>query len=257
MFSTIRRHLRLSPAGVIAVIALVFAMIGGAFATSNSGSPGSASAFKKKTKRLIGPAGPRGPKGAMGPVGPAGSQGPVGPAGSQGPVGANGKDGGAGPIGPTGPIGATGPTGPAGPEGTFGSQPLPKGQTLTGVWSASGAQGTTSLAGISLPLRVSPAPIASLQLEPGSSVFGLVLGSETVVPDEEFETHCPGTVANPEALEGYLCIYKSEQTGSSGSPFEGSSYEAPREVGVTFPLNLVGPAGTSQYVRGTWAVTAK
>src|SRR5258706_13999527 len=65
--------------GVISVIALVFAMLGGAYAASNNSGGGKASASAKAKK------GPRGPKGATGPAGPAG---PSGPARSKGDPGA-------------------------------------------------------------------------------------------------------------------------------------------------------------------------
>jgi Collagen triple helix repeat (20 copies) len=91
--------------GVISVIALVFAMLGGAYAASNDSGGGKATA-SAKAKR-----GPRGPKGATGPAGPTG---PTGPAG------ANGKDGASGPQGPAGPTGPAGPAGTAGAAGAAG-----------------------------------------------------------------------------------------------------------------------------------------
>jgi hypothetical protein len=64
----IRQHS--SPAMVVAVIALAFAMVGTAAATSVIGNGGAQSAKKKKAKR-----GPRGPKGPAGPQGLAGTNG--------------------------------------------------------------------------------------------------------------------------------------------------------------------------------------
>jgi hypothetical protein len=152
--------------GVISVIALVFAMLGGAYAaSSDNGGKATASAKAKK--------GPRGPKGATGPAGPAG------PAGPQGPAGANGKDGAAGAAGKEGAKGKDGTNGAPGksitatslsvgdPEceeggvsleeegsgtpipicngedGKEGSPwtaggTLPKGTTMTGAWAFSG-----------------------------------------------------------------------------------------------------------------------
>ncbi|HEY8808435.1 MAG TPA: hypothetical protein VIM28_00310 [Solirubrobacterales bacterium] len=71
--------------GVISVIALVFAMFGGAYAATNSGGKATASAKAKK--------GPRGPKGATGPAGPQGPTGPAGPQGPKGDPGASGSNG--------------------------------------------------------------------------------------------------------------------------------------------------------------------
>ena len=79
MFSTLRT--RFGIPGVISVIALVFAMLGGAWAASKSADSGKATA-SAKTKR-----GPQGPKGATGPAGPQGVK------GDNGSNGANGKDG--------------------------------------------------------------------------------------------------------------------------------------------------------------------
>jgi hypothetical protein len=102
--------------GVISVIALVFAMLGGAYAANNSGG-GKATASAKAKK------GPRGPKGATGPAGPTG------------PAGANGKDGASGKEGPQGPAGPQGPPGTAGPAGAAGksvtSTPIPAEPTET------------------------------------------------------------------------------------------------------------------------------
>ena len=83
MFSPLRN--RFGIPGVISVIALVFAMFGGAYAATNSGGKATASAKAKK--------GPRGPKGATGPAGPQGPAGPAGPAGAKGDAGAAGSNG--------------------------------------------------------------------------------------------------------------------------------------------------------------------
>jgi len=79
---------------VVAIVALVFAMTGGAFAVTSKGGSGNASAVaakKKKAKVLRGPRGPKGATGATGPAGPAGLTGPVGPQGPAGPTGPAGK----------------------------------------------------------------------------------------------------------------------------------------------------------------------
>jgi len=70
---------------IVSVVALVFAMLGGAYAATNSGG-GKAVASKAK-------AGPRGPRGKTGPAGPAGPQGPAGANGKDGSSGANGSNG--------------------------------------------------------------------------------------------------------------------------------------------------------------------
>ncbi|HET7574153.1 MAG TPA: hypothetical protein VFJ99_03470 [Solirubrobacterales bacterium] len=73
--------------GVISVIALVFAMLGGAYAASNSGGGKGKTASAKAKK------GPRGPRGPQGPAGADGAQGPQGLPGANGKDGANGSNG--------------------------------------------------------------------------------------------------------------------------------------------------------------------
>jgi hypothetical protein len=121
MFEGIRKHL--TPATVMAFIAMVFAMTGGAFAVSvhggssparasasSGGSSGAVATVAKKKKRST-PAGKPGPRG---PVGPAGAAGPGGVPGPAGPAGATG------PQGPTGSNG-TGTEGKEGKEGKEGA----------------------------------------------------------------------------------------------------------------------------------------
>ncbi len=172
MFSWVRRQL--SPATVMAFVALVFAMTGGAYAVTGHGgsgpaaSAGSASAVataaksKAKPKVKVGPRGPAGPAGAQGPAGPAGGTGPQGSAGATGAAGAKGENGAAGTNGTNGTNGGSvtsveskskiGPCEKGGSEFTSASGKtyactgetgapwpaggtLPKGATETGVWS--------------------------------------------------------------------------------------------------------------------------
>ncbi len=115
MFKAPHGRLHLSPATAISIVALVFAMTGGAYAITGAGgsqgrgsaqSPnegvthshalvGSTLASESKTKVKIktGARGPAGPAGKTGPAGAPGSTGSQGPAGPQGPAGANGADG--------------------------------------------------------------------------------------------------------------------------------------------------------------------
>lgn len=69
--------------GVISMMALVFAMIGGAYAASSDGG-GEATASAK------GKRGKPGKTGKTGPTGATGAAGPQGPAGAKGDAGANG-----------------------------------------------------------------------------------------------------------------------------------------------------------------------
>src|SRR5262249_11679572 len=76
--------------GVISVIALVFAMLGGAYAASDNGG-GRTIASASKGQR--GPRGPKGPKGATGATGAQGLPGANGKDGAPGAPGKNGVDG--------------------------------------------------------------------------------------------------------------------------------------------------------------------
>jgi hypothetical protein len=109
----IRKHL--TPSTIIAFLALVFALTGGAFAATNHSGGGSAgskasasltraasrapvvgateSKGRAGTKSKTGPRGPAGPKGATGATGPAGPTGPTGATGAKGENGANGSNG--------------------------------------------------------------------------------------------------------------------------------------------------------------------
>ena len=93
----------INPASVLALVALVFAVTGGAYAAGNGGGGGSgqgagrATAFvaksKSKKKSSVGKPGPRGPAGVAGATGPAGPAGAAGAKGETGPAGANGTNG--------------------------------------------------------------------------------------------------------------------------------------------------------------------
>jgi hypothetical protein len=248
MFSTLRN--RFGIPGVISVIALVFAMIGGAYAASNSSGGGKATA-SAKAKR-----GPRGPKGATGPAGP---QGPAGPAGAKGDAGANGANGAAGATGPTGPTGtagAKGATGATGPTGQSGfTETLPSGKTETGVWADS--DNFTSEE-IMIPISF-PIPLAA----PAEEKAFFLNKEETKKVEETEETgagECAGTVQHPTAPEGELCVYTLEEANQN---MEGGF--------ITFHEAFVGyePAGTVLHLfrkfgaetahiqmNGSWAVTA-
>lgn len=235
MFSLFKN--RFGAPGVIAVIALVFAMIGGAYAASgNGGGKATASAAK-------GPRGPRGPKGPKGPAGPQGPQGPAGPAGAPGLKGLNGATGATGATGPTGPTGAKGAAGLPGAKGATGAAgaegspwtaggTLPSGETETGVYSTVPA----SEAGFQvLPLSF-PIPLAAPP------------GNMTYVPAGEEEVEgCPGTFVAPQADPGYLCIY------SGGAINSEKGGNIPLANGVLAIFTITEAEG---FDRGSFAVTA-
>jgi hypothetical protein len=124
-------HNKLGTAGlVVAIMALVVALGGAAYAAL----PGLNSKQKKEVKKIAktvpGKDGAQGPKGDTGPLGPKGDPGQQGPKGDPG---------------------AEGPPGPTETE-------LPPGKTMTGTWSLRDKGLPWYRVNISFPLRVVPAP---------------------------------------------------------------------------------------------------
>lgn len=113
MLKAVGRHFNAATA--ISLVALVFAMSGGAYALTDSGNGngngngGHTSAqIAKKKKGKHGSAGARGPRGKQGPEGKQGPAGPAGPAGPEGKPGAAGAPGTPGEKGANGTSGAPG-----------------------------------------------------------------------------------------------------------------------------------------------------
>jgi len=256
MFSTLRT--RFGIPGVISVIALVFAMFGGAYAANNSSSDGGKATASAKAKK--GPRGPKGPKGDTGPAGPAGPAGPVGAKGDAGANGAAGPVGPVGPAGPTGPKGATGAVGPTGPAGFSGfTETLPSGKTETGAWGTITELQTGPSAAEEVLIPISfPIPLP----EPSEEAF--VLTPEQIEEEEGpgFEAGCTGSVLEPVAPPGntgVLCLYIgfNGSTGTVTGPFIGGPEEfafGPSGTYLRFNPNGVLPSRVE--ITGTWAVTA-
>ena len=288
MFQRVRKQI--TPATVMAFVALVFAVTGGAFAAtggsgSNGGSPAKATASvtvahaaKAKAKTKAGPRGPAGPKGATGATGatgPAGAAGPTGPAGGTGPQGGPGTNGTNGENGKPGES-VTSETLAAGKGGctdggskfTVGgketkacngqtgfTETLPPGKTETGTYSL-GVQGSggSPIHYVSLSF-----PIPLKYEKKGSEAAKPVI-SESGVHYAAFNatvSGCPGSNSEPKAEEGNLCIYE-DASGTDEVEFFYADFPGAGGFGV-------GPAGTilvfdakgeSSSAYGTWAVTA-
>jgi hypothetical protein len=172
----------------------------------------------------IGEEGSKGATGASGPTGPGagatGATGSTGASGEHGSTGATGERGATGPgAGATGATGATGVTGPPGTGGGTGgsgvacpegvpsaSCTLPSKAQETGVWSATLLSPTkgpqTQTAGVvSYPVR----------LKKGAVIL------EKYVNEKEIETPkapCLGSVNEPKAEPGNLCVYRGGNFGS-------------------------------------------
>jgi len=255
MFSTLRN--RFGIPGVISVIALVFALVGGAFAANNlSGSGESATASAKKAAK-----GPRGPRGATGPAGPAGAAGPAGPAGPKGDAGAAGSNGAPGKDGTAGKdgvsvtvnefegVGGTCDEGgieveSASPEPAYvcSGKPgspwtaggtLPSGATEAGAWGGNvGANGFVLLP-ISFTIPLAAAPTAHIAPDPS----------------------CPGTPAEPKAAPGHFCLYEGPL--GEGVTVASLAYPDGGDIGASRYGTVVELEGTTGRLGfGTWAVTA-
>jgi hypothetical protein len=256
----------------VAVIALVFAMLGGAYAASGLNSK-----QKKEVKSIA--------KSFQG-TGPAGAQGAAGAKGDNGSNGAQGAKGDTGAVGPQGPQGKQGNQGPAGEAGMCSAAKpeckLASGGVLTGVWSVSSSETVNvngegkvvaqeqafTFADISFPVRVSPAPTVVLGIEglagkkmgavfeDGTTHFygpypnekEMIFNDEEEAKEEneilqaaeeneaEYKKVCPGSVGAPKAASGFLCVYIGSQKG--GIVYPTDPYAG--EPSVVKPLSEAG-----------------
>jgi hypothetical protein len=190
MLKALRRNL--TPPTALAIVALVFAMSGGAVAAKNyAAGPAEAS---KKGKR--GPKGPRGKRGPQGPMGPQGLK---------------------GDTGERGPIGLQGPKGDTGDPWTAGGF-LPSGVTIGGTWVAG--------------IGSSPGPVGAGATSVSFGIPMKGLPTIKVVKKEqegvEHAAECPGSIFVPKAAKGVLCLYTAEEAAgmtlvsATPSPYGGA-----------------------------------
>ncbi len=241
MFQRLRNRIHVTPSTVIATVALVFAMTGGAYAAGHYLINSTKQISPKVLKQLKGAKGANGAPGANGAQGLAGAAGPQGPGGA---AAAKGETGAPGAKGETGAPGAKGETGTAGTNGATGSPwtaggTLPTGKTEMGTWALTvppanpTLAGTFPIAAISFVIPLESAPSAHL-----------------LAPEAPSTAECPGTAEEPKAAEGQVCIYELAQLDArSISPNS-------RAYGVV----LVGEPGIDApggVAFGSWAVTAE
>jgi hypothetical protein len=245
MFSLLRN--RFGIPGVIAVVALVFAMMGGAYAASGGLSAKQKKEVKSIAKQFAGK------PGAKGDTGAAGAKGDSGAAGAKGDSGAQGERGEPGPRGERGEAGETGFT-----------ETLPSGETETGTYAfASGSAGLLPVSiSFTIPLE---APLSGDQVHfirtDGEEVGKLGGGLE----EEEVQppTQCLGSASEPSAEPGNLCVYAANQSASAkmGSNFIfdasiGSLLDTTGSAGVSGARLAVGIEAGPVEGWGAWAVSA-
>jgi hypothetical protein len=249
----------------------VVALAGGAYAASGALTSKQKKEVTKIAKKYAGK------PGATGPAGPAGPQGPKGDTGAAGGKGADGVsvtstesnstiDGshctGVGGSkftsasgvtyacnGKEGVQGVQGPAGPTCNEDT-GLCELPEEATMTGVWVLPGYAPGTYQVPISFPFT-NPGTLAP------TDIVVVNQGAETGAGD------CPGSVAEPTAAPGKLCIYTEfEATHKNAEetedlPNQSFFVKAPiagGHVGADLLMIVFGPQPGS--ARGSWAFTA-
>jgi hypothetical protein len=230
----------------VAILALVLAMVGGAYAAGGGLNGKQKKEVTKIAKKYAGKPGP------AGAPGPAGSAGATGPAGAVGPAGAAGK------------AGATGTEGPEGPEGspwTAGGV-LPEGQTEKGVWAVAGKasekeEASAAPISFTIPLEVGPTPhFIGEEAGEGEANFN----AETFPAGCKGTAENPANVANPIAQPGNLCVYAHQVFNAK--PYLGLGFLNVEAGGIGAgqtgtALLFESEAAGNMAANGVWAVTAE
>jgi hypothetical protein len=263
----------------VAIIALVMALIGGAYAAG-----GLTKAQEKQVTKIAKKY--AGKPGAPGATGPAGTNGTNGKDGTNGTPGAVGKsvvvsNATTTPSGECPTVGGTKfeVEGAGSPRHVCNGSPwtaggtLPKGSSETGTWSASGTPSTFAIFHVLLSPVSFPIPLAAPltnEEECGTPshpacpvhVIGWEEGEGEPNEAEAIENgECTGTVTSPGAAEGNACIFV-------GGLHENLLEVVPTKTGYLLEPNAAGAGadGTVLFVKtstsggalvsGTWAVTA-
>jgi hypothetical protein len=231
MFS--RLNSRFGAPGVVAVLALVIAMAGGAYAAKHYVISSLSQIKPSVVAQLKGKAGPAGP---------------TGPSGQKGDPGA---------VGATGPQGAAGSPGAPGSPWTVGGT-LPSGSTETGAWYMGDIGGEGSDA-ISFPV-----PLTSTDAE---AIHGTEHVHIMIPTDVSPPIGCSGgSFAEPKADKGNLCVYVGKANAIEGTVDLHNIEVFKLNHTKTSFQNAVSPSGALlhsfgfegvvSYIVGSFAVTA-
>jgi len=284
MFHKVRE--RLGSAGLaVAIVALIVALSGGAYAATatDSAKKPAKGLTKAQVIALIKANSKPGQPGQPGPPGPAGGAGSKGDQGIQGPKGDKGDKGDVGtginliPIGIGGPASkcagrggatlkentapgaekdiCTGEKGIQGDKGDPGDPwsvggKLPPGESETGAWAFSAAEDEDE---IFVPISFT-IPLAG-ELAEGDVHFQ---------SESDFETECPlpASVTEPEAPPGKLCVFAFpfspvvNATFTRISKLNFSNEPGASGAGAVVQFAFSGAVGDLAQGNGSWAVTA-
>ena len=246
MFSRIRT--RLTYANVMATLAIMFAMTGGAYAAGRYLITSTKQISPKVLASLKGKAGPKGLAGPAGATGPGGAAGPKGETGKEGATGKEGPTGieGQGKEGIQGKQGIEGKEGKEGKEGSPWTVDgnLPSKKTETGTWGFNSYEEK----GFVLETFSFPIPLGT-PIE-ASKVHFI---TSTEIEKEEQPAECPGTAEEPKALPGYFCAYERSLASAElyivGPPGKSGLF-------AYFKLAEEAKTGLGAVALGGWAVTA-
>ncbi len=254
---------RFGAPGVLAVIALVFAMVGGAYAASDALN----GKQKKEVKKIAQTEAKK--FATAGPAGPAGPAGKDGTNGTNGANGANGKSAETGTAtlgecpngGATVQVGGEAATkkkicnGAEGSPWTTGGV-LPPGKSLTGTWTV-GRTGVATPTIVFSPVSFS-LPLAAAGEENEATGEAENKIPVTIMTKASLPTAgCPGSVADPEAAPGNLCVYVVQSFETTFSeernPENNLSLEGAGRSGALLGFTL---ASATASARGSWVLTA-
>lgn len=149
----------------------------------------------------------------------------------------------------SGSQGPAGPAGPAGPQGPAAWEEIPSGTVITGALNFDGQQPSD---GSSDEINIPIGGIAPVALTDGKVNFAPTSGGSFGDQDAT----CTGTVNNPTAPAGKVCIYVAFSDGIVRSSTAGWApfYEADR--GFNVGIVPAGDPGADMYLFGAWAYTA-
>lgn len=267
---------RLTYANVVATLAMVFAMTGGAYAASKFLITSTKQIKPSVLAQLKGKAGRAGAPGAQGPAGPGGAQGPAGAKGENGAPGTNGKDGASVTDTPLNKGNTNCKEGGSelrvdgdtptfvcnGTSGTTGfTETLPADQSESGTWVSVGAPPYPTLLGGGrgwAPTSIS----FNIPLKEAPAVHIVTKGTSA----DKDPSGCQGTVEAPAAEPGNLCIFalqeinvKPEEEGEQGYklyPAEIPGALTASKRGVVFGA-IADNVEEEVNATGVWVVTAK